>query len=86
MQNTVRGADAKCKDESSPDSWTNSEWGDYLSMTLLQDRCKCSLGVTKHYINTGAGGIHFTWGMTVKLNLEGHRLKPWQAGMEERMF
>ena len=52
----------------------------------MQDRCKCSLGVTKHYINAGEGGIRFNWGMTVKLNLQGHRWKPWQVGMEERTF
>lgn len=34
----------------------------------------------------GEGGIRFNWGMTVKLNLEGHRWKPWQVGMEEKTF
>lgn len=44
--------------EPSSDSWTNSEEGEYPSMTTA-DRFKCSLGVTKHYINTGEGEIHF---------------------------
>lgn len=70
----------------SPDSVTYSEGGEYLSMTLPQDRFKGSLGVTKHFINTGEGRICCNRGLTVKLNLEVHRLKPWQVGMEEKTF
>lgn len=55
MKNTVVGAEAN-----SPDSWTDSEGGEYPSIILQQDRFKCSLEVTKQYTNTGKGEIHLT--------------------------
>ena len=77
MQNTVAGNNAKCKDEEiicpAPThghivrEGNTLQWLDYKTGLRV-------LGVKKHYINTGEGGIHCNWGMTVKLNLEVHSL------------